>query len=141
MNDWTSPGAGLGLLGVIGSLLSWLFGWKEKSALAEERNAAAAKSAKEAAEKAIAASEDESEGFHQDMREFRDEFRLGLTEMRTVATSVAQQQASQSVVNSFTAKAIESMATRLDRHEEKINDHAATLKLVTELLTLNQRKS
>lgn len=82
--------------------------------------------------------EDRTEGVRQDIQALRDDFKAGVAEMRTAAVGVATLQASQDKVNLYTAEAIKGIVSRQDRHEEKLNDHAATLKLVTELLTREQ---
>jgi hypothetical protein len=124
--DWIPAG----VTGLVASVGGWLLSWRISSAKQDGRHEAEG-----------IAREDRDEGFRQDLRDFRDEFRAGVAEMRTVSVATSKLQASQDVVNQVTAKAIESLVGRLDRHEEKLNDHAATLKLVTELLTREQRKA
>jgi uncharacterized protein (DUF3084 family) len=71
----------------------------------------------------------------EDLKDLRDQLRLAVAEMHSVASETARLQASQDVVNKVTAKALESIETKMDKHEQAISDHAATLRLVTELLT------
>lgn len=123
--DWL-PASAMSVATAAGAwLLSWRISTAKRDGLYEARGIA---------------QEDRDEGFRQDLRDVRDEFRSGVAEMRAVSTATAKLQASQDVVNQVTAKAIEGLANRLERHEEKLNDHAATLKLVTELLTREQGK-
>lgn len=125
--DWI-PGAGVGLLGSIGA---WILSWRISSARFEGQSEAEMQAIKYSAE-------DRTEGVRQDIQALRDDFKAGVAEMRTAAVGVATLQASQDKVNLYTAEAIKGIVSRQDRHEEKLNDHAATLKLVTELLTREQ---
>jgi hypothetical protein len=122
--EWL-PGAGLGL---IGSAVAWLLSWRINTAKKDGRT-----------EAAVEAAEDRDEGFRENLRDMRDEWRAGIAEVRTLAMITAKLQASQEVVNTVTAKALDAITSKLDAHQEKLNDHSATLKLVTELLTREQK--
>jgi hypothetical protein len=57
-----------------------------------------------------------------------------MEELRTLGSATMKLSASQDVVNSVTSKALESIIAKMDRHEEKLADHASTLKLLTEVV-------
>jgi hypothetical protein len=57
-----------------------------------------------------------------------------MEELRTLGSATMKLSASQDVVNSVTSKALESIILKMDRHEEKLADHASTLKLLTEVV-------
>jgi hypothetical protein len=118
--DWI-PGVGVGFFG---SALAWLLSWRINSAHGEGIN--------EAEHVRLS---DSDEGLRQDMHDLRDELRGAAAELRGVAAATAKLQASQDVVNKVTAKAIESLELKMENHDRAISDHAATLRLVTELLT------
>lgn len=122
--EW-APGAGIAVLGLAGSFAAWLQGKAKQEGSTEAEQQAL---------------EDREEGTKQAILEFREEFRIGMAEMRTVSTSIARLESSQRVTNEVTARAIESIISRQDRIEEKVNDHGATLKLLTELATRDQTR-
>jgi hypothetical protein len=70
----------------------------------------------------------------QDIRDLRNEVRATMEELRTLGSATMKLSASQDVVNSVTSKALESIILKMDRHEEKLADHASTLKLLTEVV-------
>jgi hypothetical protein len=70
----------------------------------------------------------------QDIRDLRNEVRATMEELRTLGSATIKLSASQDVVNSVTSKALESIILKMDRHEEKLADHASTLKLLTEVV-------
>jgi hypothetical protein len=70
----------------------------------------------------------------QDIRDLRNEVRATMEELRTLGAATVKLSASQDVVNSVTSKALESIILKMDRHEEKLADHASTLKLLTEVV-------
>ena len=127
MNEWLSPGTGLGVLGVLGGLYAWLSRWREGEVRSDAQTTAG-----------VSALEEKDDGLRQAIRELRDEFRAGVGDLQRQAVATTALQASQNKVNEYTAKAIESITARQEKHEEKLNDHAATLRLVTELLTRDQ---
>jgi hypothetical protein len=70
----------------------------------------------------------------QDIRDLRNEVRATMEELRSLGAATVKLSASQDVVNSVTSKALESIILKMDRHEEKLADHASTLKLLTEVV-------
>jgi hypothetical protein len=70
----------------------------------------------------------------QDIRDLRNEVRATMEELRILGAATVKLSASQDVVNSVTSKALESIILKMDRHEEKLADHASTLKLLTEVV-------
>jgi hypothetical protein len=70
----------------------------------------------------------------EDIRDLRNEVRATMEELRTLGSATIKLSASQDVVNSVTSKALESIILKMDRHEEKLADHASTLKLLTEVV-------
>ena len=121
--DWV-PGAGIGFLGSVGA---WLLSWRVNSAKSEGRQ-----------ETQMTRLADSDDGLREDLHELRDELKQAVTELRTVAGETAKLQASQDVVNKVTAKAIEALELKMENHDRALSDHAATLRLVTEILTKRQ---
>jgi hypothetical protein len=107
-SDWI-PGAGVG---VLGSVVAWLLSWRIATARGEERLAA----------------------MQTDLRDLKDDFRAGMSEVRSFADATARLQSSQNVVNSVTAKSIETMCDKQDKLESTVADHTATLRLLTEVV-------
>jgi phage-related minor tail protein len=54
--------------------------------------------------------------------------------VQKVSDNVLSLQAKQNTVNEFTAKALESLTEKSDRHEQMLADHASTLRLMTDVL-------
>jgi phage shock protein A len=125
--DWI-PTVGIGS---IPAVLAWLLSWR----LASERERVKAEALEKRLDGHEQAQEETDEGWRQEIHDFREDWKSGMSELRAVAASIAKLQASQDVVNQVTAKALESISDRLDKHEEKISDHGATIKLLTELVT------
>jgi hypothetical protein len=123
-NDWIPWGAG-----VVVSAVSWVVSWRIASAKSEGKTDAE-----------IAAQEEQGTGLRQDIRDLRDDVRAGLAEMRTQATNFTALQASQDKVNVYTAEAIKAIVSKQERQEEKLNDHAAALRLLTELVTRDRKQ-
>lgn len=117
--DWIPVGS----LGVISSVVAWLVAWRVSAARSEGRSDAQhdAEDAKDTSVK-------------QDIRDLRNEVRATMEELRTLGAATVKLSASQDVVNSVTSKALESIILKMDRHEEKLADHASTLKLLTEVV-------
>jgi hypothetical protein len=117
--DWIPVGS----LGVISSVVAWLVAWRVSAARSEGRSDAQhdAEDAKDTSVK-------------QDIRDLRNEVRATMEELRTLGAATVKLSASQDVVNSVTSKALESIIGKMDRHEEKLADHASTLKLLTEVV-------
>ena len=117
--DWIPVGS----LGVISSVVAWLVAWRVSAARSEGRSDAQhdAEDAKDTSVK-------------QDIRDLRNEVRATMEELRTLGSATIKLSASQDVVNSVTSKALESIILKMDRHEEKLADHASTLKLLTEVV-------
>ena len=109
MNTEWVPGAGVG---IVGSIIAWVLSWRISTARGEERVSA----------------------MQQDIRELKGDFRDGMTEVRSFAATVGAMQSSQNVTNKITSDAIEGMTETLDRHSTQIADHAATLRLITEVV-------
>lgn len=117
--DWIPVGS----LGVISSVVAWLVAWRVSAARSEGRSDAQhdAEDAKDTSVK-------------QDIRDLRNEVRATMEELRTLGSAIMKLSASQDVVNAMTSKALESLVAKMDRHEEKLADHASTLKLLTEVV-------
>lgn len=75
-----------------------------------------------------------------DLRDLRDDFRTAINEFRQASTDMAKLQSSQNIVNAMSAKTIEALATKQDAHAEKIADHAATLRLLTDNVTMLRQR-
>ena len=117
--DWIPVGS----LGVISSVVAWLVAWRVSAARSEGRSDAQhdAEDAKDTSVK-------------QDIRDLRNEVRATMEELRSLGAATVKLSASQDVVNSVTSKALESIILKMDRHEERLADHASTLKLLTEVV-------
>ena len=124
MESWV-PGAAVGLLG---SFAAWILSWRINS---EQREAAE--------DVALTANQQVGADLRIDIKEFRQEMREAIDEIREKTSLSIAWQASQDKVNLYTSKAIESIVATQDRHGEKLNDHAATLKLLTTLITQQQK--
>ena len=127
MPNWVADA--LALLALVGSILTWVMNWREDDA----KRGGAADVRDRVTEKA-------EDGLRDDIREFREEMRTAIDEMRKSSNLASNWQASQDKVNLYTAKAIESLTAQGERHAEKLNDHASSLKLLTELITRQQPK-
>lgn len=135
-NDWI-PGAGVGL---IGSAIAWLLSWRINSAKIEGQNESDRK-----ADAAIAAVKEKSDlvrsdDLRADLREMKDDWRNGVTEVRELANAMTALQSSQNVVNAVTSKAIEGICDKQDRLEQIVSDHTATLRLLTEVVMAKKEK-
>jgi hypothetical protein len=119
MSDWI-PGAGVGL---IGSAIAWLLSWRIASAKNEGKT--------EAQEKADVV---RAADIRQDLRDMKEDWRTGIASVQKVSDNVLSLQAKQNTVNEFTAKALESLTEKSDRHEQMLADHASTLRLMTDVL-------
>jgi hypothetical protein len=117
--DWIPFGS----LGVVSSVVAWLIAWRVSAAHSEGRSDAQhdAEALKDTTVK-------------EDIRDLRNEVRATMEELRTLGSATIKLSASQDVVNSVTSKALESIIAKMDRHEEKLADHASTLKLLTEVV-------
>ena len=117
--DWIPVGS----LGVVSSVAAWLIAWRVSAARSEGRSDAQhdAEALKDTTVK-------------EDIRDLRNEVRATMEELRTLGSATMKLSASQDVVNSVTSKALESLVAKMDRHEEKLADHASTLKLLTEVV-------
>ena len=117
--DWIPVGS----LGVVSSVVAWLIAWRVSAARSEGHSDAQhdAEALKDTTVK-------------EDIRDLRNEVRATMEELRTLGSATMKLSASQDVVNSVTSKALESLVAKMDRHEEKLADHASTLKLLTEVV-------
>ena len=127
MTDWVQVTA----VGLVSSIASWLVSWR----IATERQAVKSDAVATRLADHEAAQADTDESLRGELHEFRNDWKAGMTELRSVAASIGQLQASQDVVNKVTAKALEGISERLDKHDDKLSDHGATIKLLTELVT------
>lgn len=125
MQDWV-PGA---VVGVVGSLLTWLFGWRINEAAREGAQDVRDKSA-----------EKMGSDMRSDLREFRDEFRSAVKEIRERAALQDARAASQATTNEFTAKSIQSLVDQMERIQSKVEDHSSSIKLLIELGTRQNGK-
>jgi hypothetical protein len=138
MEAWI-PGAALGLLGLLGSGAGWLFGWKENNAKTETKLEGEQGSFERRLIDLRDDIKSERTGLEQDITELRSDLKANMAEMRTTASAIAAMQERQGVVNEVTAKTLESIVAKLDRHDEVIHDHTATLRLLTALVTERRR--
>jgi signal transduction histidine kinase len=115
--DWI-PGAGIG---VIGSVTAWVLGWRITTAKWEGR-----------AEAQRQADFERTEDLRKDLRDLKEDWRSGISDVRKLAENMASVQSSQNVVNAVTAKAIESLTDKLDRHEACLADHTTTIRLLVD---------
>lgn len=114
------PGAAAGaVMSGIGALLSWRIA-SAKTEAADDKDLHQLK--------------DEGRGLRQDIRDLRQELRDGASELRSLNAMLLKLQASQDVVNVMNSKALESLALKQVAHAEAISDHAATLKILSQLL-------
>ena len=125
MEKWV-PGVGVGFLGSIGA---WLLSWRVANARNDAVNTGEHRRMM-----------DSNEAVRSDLRTLREDLRAALAELRAVSGIAAALQSSQKVVNEVTAKAVEGITDKLDRHDAMLADHAATLKLMTELLTRKEAR-
>ena len=117
--DWI-PGVGIGFIGLLGSIAAWWrAGGKREGATEMQMDK-------------LASSDD---GLRDDMHSICIRLDDVAKEMRMVSAQTGSFIASQDVVNRVTSRALESLETKLEKHDSAISDHAATLRLVTELLT------
>jgi hypothetical protein len=146
--DWV-PQAGVGLLATIAG---WALGWwraqgqhdaKTDAELKASRDASAAemKAFKDASAKETRISEDREDDLRRDIRELREDLRVGIDELRKAASRSDAWQSKQDTVNVFTTKAIESLIATQEKHAEKLNDHGSSIKLLTELVTRENRST
>jgi len=103
------PSAGVG---IVASIVAWVLSWRINTVRGEER----------------------MDGMRQDLRDLKEDFRSGMTEVRSFADATARLQSSQNVVNSVTAKTLEAMAEKQDKLEACVADHTSTLRLLTEVV-------
>ena len=117
--EWLPGAAVAAVMSGVGALLSW------RVASAKQEGSG---------ESEIKQLEHESTGLRQDIRDLRDDLRSGAAELRALNSMLVKLQASQDVVNVMNAKAMEAIAKKQESHGETISDHAATLRILTELL-------
>jgi len=128
--DWM-PGAAVGLGG---SFIAWLLSWRLNSARIEGKSEAAFA----AQEKTDAAREMRGEDLRRDLQELKEDWRAGIAQVNRLAENIASLQSAQNAVNGYTAKAIETLTDKLDRHESQLADHGSTLRLLTNAITSRQ---
>ena len=117
--DWV-PGVGIGFIGLLGSIAAWLrAGGKREGATEMQMDK-------------LATSDD---GLRDDLHSIVCRLDDVAKEMRMVSAQTGSFIASQDVVNRVTARGLENLESKLEKHDSAISDHAATLRLVTELLT------
>lgn len=134
--DWV-PGAGVGL---VGSIVGWILGWRQSQAKHDATTDAEIKASQESAAKEAKLNENREDGLRRDIRELREDLRVGIDELRKAASRSDAWQSKQDTVNMFTTKAIESLIANQEKHAEKLNDHASSIKLLTELVTRDNAK-
>jgi type VI protein secretion system component VasK len=117
--DWLPVGG----LGIISSAVAWLISWRVSTARSEGRSAAERVS-QDARDSSV---KDDIHGLRGDIHE-------AMEEVRTLAAQTTKLSASQDVVNRVTGQAMESIITKLDRHEGQLSDHSGSLKLLTEIV-------
>ena len=72
------------------------------------------------------------EDMRSDLRELKEDFKNGMSEIRTLADMTGKYGASQAVVNDVTAKALESITEKVERHADTLADHTSTLRLLVD---------
>ena len=130
-SDWM-PGAAVGLGG---SFIAWLLSWRLNSARIEGKSEAAAA----AQEKTEAARELRGDDLRRDLQELKEDWRAGIAQVNRLAENIASLQSAQNAVNGYTAKAIEGLSEKMDRHDAQLADHASTLRLLTSAITTRQQ--
>lgn len=75
-----------------------------------------------------------------EIKSFRDELKVAVTEFRSGSMLTTELRASQAVVNTMTAKALDAIGTKQERHAEMLADHASTLKLLTDNVGLLRQR-
>ncbi len=75
-----------------------------------------------------------------DVAELRNELRATASDFRGVAADIAALQTNQTFTNSITAKAIEGLGIKQDRHAEQLADHASTIRLLTDNVTMMRQR-
>lgn len=129
-SDWI-PGAGVGL---IGSAVAWLLSWRISAARSEGRYEAVQVALSEQLTTRQKVEDERTERLRQDLRDMREDWRAGIGGVNKLNDNVVALQAKQNTVNEFTAQAVESMATKLDRHDQMLADHTSTIRLLTDVL-------
>jgi hypothetical protein len=84
--------------------------------------------------------DDRDQDVHADIRGLRDEMRKAVDAFQQQSILTTELRSSQAVVNTMTAKAMDSIATKQERHGEVIADHSATLRLLTDNVTMLRQR-
>ena len=128
--DWI-PGAGVGLLG---SAIAWLLSWRINSAKNEGAAEVQRKADVAMADAQQKADMIRADDLRADLRELKADWRAGIEDVRKLAENMAAVQSSQNVVNAVTAKAVDAITEKLDKHEACLADHTSTLRLLTNIV-------
>lgn len=126
--DWI-PGAGVGL---IGSAVAWLLSWRISAAKMEGSIEAKEKAEVVLLDARAKAEMIRSDDLRADLRDLKEDWRAGIADVKRLAENVAAVQASQNVVNAVTAKALESLTEKMDRHEACLADHTNTIRMIVD---------
>lgn len=84
--------------------------------------------------------EDRDDTLRDEIRRLRDQLGKLFDRLDAVAAQGIELQTTQNLTNTMTAKALESLATKQERHSEQLADHAGTLKLLNSIVTLLQQQ-
>jgi hypothetical protein len=132
--DWVPPS----LAALLASAGGWFLSWRIFQASHDAATDAELKASKEATAREAKETVEREDGLRLEFRDLRADFREGIDELRKAMSDQAAWRASQDTVNLYTSEALKGIVATQEKHADKLNDHAATLKLVTELLTRDQ---
>ena len=135
MENWIPTFGG----GLIASGIAWILSWRIASARAEEQTVGELKRADtlrssdlQRAEELRAADAKRSDELRSDLREMKNAWNDGVQRVQELAENMAGLAAGQNSVNVFTAKAIEGITDKVERHAEILADHTSTIRLIVD---------
>jgi len=127
-------------MGALGSIGAWILSWRISAARHEGSDSVRQAGFAAAISELKTTVADRDEMLRSDIRDMRDEFSGRLDELQKSYASYQAAFASQEKVNIFTSEAIKGIVATQERQGDKISDHAASLKLLTELVTRERAK-
>lgn len=129
-----------GAAGTVWAILQAFLSRRERSAKREGKQEGAAEVEQKRAEEQRERLDDRDDNLRDDIRRLRDQLGKLFDKLDTVAAQGIELQTTQNLTNTMTAKALESLATKQERHSEQLADHAATLRLLNNIVTLLQQQ-